>query len=268
MVAATALLEPGSRVRVRFGAGTRPPGAELALRHWLESQLAGAERAAAMIRPFADGEFGRGAEAPSPAHLAAANRLLGGLRRLLREGVTAEREAVAAALADPSPAHLDRVGRLEESYAATVAASEKVWQFYRDIFGQRQTRIAPRLLACDRIGLDCYQAVYQGLGKARSIPAPAPFAYMESGRGPATYRRDILLSKIARLPNPFPLIKLPYHRLVAPWTLGAVPHEIGHNLQSDLDLWREIPGRIPEDLRRAGISTEVARIWARWHKEM
>ena len=36
--------------------------------------------------------------------------------------------------------------------------------------------------------------------------------------------------------NPFPLVQLPYHRLVNPWTLGAVMHEVSHNLQTDLGL--------------------------------
>jgi hypothetical protein len=59
---------------------------------------------------------------------------------------------------------------------------------------------------------------------------------MESGTGPATFRRGVAMRKLLSLPNPFPLVKLPYSRLVTPWTLGAIPHEIGHNLQSDLSL--------------------------------
>src|SRR5262249_33309653 len=97
------------------------------------------------------------------------------------------------------------------------------------------------LWSCDRIALDCYRATYTGLGRARSVPAPPPFSYMRPGFAPATFRRGIPLTRLGRQLNPFPLIQLPYHRLVNPWTLGAVLHEVSHNLQSDLGLARHIP---------------------------
>jgi hypothetical protein len=64
------------------------------------------------------------------------------------------------------------------------------------------------------------------------------------------------------------VIQLPYHRLVNPWTLGAVHHEVSHNLQSDLDLWQEVPRRIHRRLQQNGIDPMVASTWTRWHKEI
>jgi hypothetical protein len=86
--------------------------------------------------------------------------------------------------------------------------------------------------------------------------------------GPATFRRGVVLTKLGRRPNPFPLVKLPYHRLVCPWTLGAIPHEIGHNLQSDLGLWRKVPAQIDKELAGAGAPATIRRVWGRWHKEI
>ena len=81
---------------------------------------------------------------------------------------------------------------------------------------------------------------------------------MRTGFAPATFRRGVRLARIGRLPNPFPLVQLPYHRLVNPWTLGAVLHEVSHNLQNDLGLQRTIPVTIGRELLAEGCSSSVA----------
>src|SRR5204862_6780420 len=135
-------------------------------------------------------------------------------------------------------------------------------------FGQRQSEVAPWLLAADRIALDCYQISFMRLGVARSIPAPPPFSYMRTGFSPATFRRGIPLQRLGQQLNPFPLIQLPYHRLVNPWTLGAVLHEVSHNLQSDLQLSRKTPRNISTRLLGAGHGGFVASVCERWNREL
>jgi hypothetical protein len=68
--------------------------------------------------------------------------------------------------------------------------------------------------------------------------------------------------------NPFPLIQLPYHRLVNPWTLAAVLHEVSHNLQTELGLSRRVPRRMASVLLKAGLPKSVAAVWTRWNREM
>lgn len=267
-MAQTALqARPGDVVRVGFGRPAPAPTGSDTLSRWLHAQAINGGRAALLIRPFRKHEFGGSAAAPSPAHLLAANALMARLRRLVVDTAVRQREASRAAIAEPDWPALARATRVKDEVGAAVSATEKVWQFYWDIFNQRQTVLAEKLLAADRVALDCYQYTYGGLGKARSIPTPAPFAYLESGLGPATFRRGVLMTRLGRLPNPFPLVKLPYHRLVCPWTLGAIPHEVAHNLQSDLGLWNAVPKVIYRNLRKAGIEPALARIWMRWHKE-
>jgi hypothetical protein len=91
---------------------------------------------------------------------------------------------------------------------------------------------------------------------------------MATGFTPATYRRGVPLTRLGRRANPFPIVQLPYHRLVNPWTLGACHHEIAHNIQSDLGLWEEVPRRIHQRLLAQGVPPPVAAIWARWNKEI
>ena len=238
------------------------------LEPWLRAQAVNVTRHAAALRPFKRGEFGGGPAAPSEAHLQVVNDLLGRLRAELI-AMTRKVTAVAkAATEDPSRPKLQRLSALKDHAHTWVRAIEKIWDFYFELFGQRQGAYADWLLSCDRIALDCYQSAFLGLGKAKSVPAPPPFSYMRTGFSPATYRRGIPLSKLGHQLNPFPLIQIPYHRLVNPWTLGAMLHEVSHNLQNDLGIAKAIPREIARRLLAAGVGRDVAAVWTRWNREI
>ncbi len=235
---------------------------------WLRAQAINVTRHAAALRPFKADEFGAGAEAPTAGHIEAVNKLIVGLRRGLLSMSARVSKAAGATAGEPSSARLQDLMRKKARAHQWVRAIEKIWDFYFELFGQRQTRYAKWLLSCDRIGLDCYRASYLGLAIARPIPAPPPFSYMATGFSPATFRRGIPLKRLGKQLNPFPLIQLPYHRLVNPWTLGAVLHEVSHNLQNDLGLSKDIPRTVGLKLLRAGASRQVAQTWVRWNREM
>jgi hypothetical protein len=266
-----AILEIPAQPRPETKAHGRPVPARTSstgsLQTWLRSQAVNAMRHAAALRPFGKDEFGAGPESPSDAHVEVVNDLINDLRRRLL-GVSRQVSASAAiAIQETSAENLRLLGDRKEQAHNWVRHIEDVWKFYFELFGQRQSRFGPHLLACDRIALDCYQYVYTGLGRAKPIPSPAPFCYMETGFSPATFRRGVRLTRLGRRANPFPLIQLPHHRLVNPWTLGAVLHESAHNLQSDLGLWQVMPLRVARRLLEAKLPHAVVRVWARWHKE-
>jgi hypothetical protein len=235
---------------------------------WLRAQSINVTRHAAALRPFRREEFGTGASAPSEGHIQAVNGLIGSLRRNLLKVTKQVTGAVASAAQEPTPARLQAALDRKESAHRLVQATERIWDFYFELFGQRQGQYADWLLSCDRIALDCYRVAYTGLGTARSVPAPPPFCYMRTGFAPATYRRGIPLRRLGKQLNPFPLVQLPYHRLVNPWTLAAVLHEVCHNLQGDLGLTRDVPRNIASRLLRANCGRFVASVWARWNREM
>jgi len=235
---------------------------------WLRAQSINVTRHAAALRPFKAEEFGSGAEAPTAGHIQAVNQLITGLRSGLLAMSQKVSKHTRATLEQPETRRLQHLMRHKAQAHQWVRAIEKIWDFYFELFGQRQTRYSKWLLSCDRIGLDCYRASYLGLAVARPIPAPPPFAYMATGFSPATFRRGIPLKRLGKQLNPFPLIQLPYHRLVNPWTLGAVLHEISHNLQNDLGLSKDIPRTVGLKLLRAGASKQVTRTWVRWNREM
>jgi hypothetical protein len=238
------------------------------LLHWVNTQGLNVTRHAAALRPFQRDEFGTVAAAPTAGHIQAVNKLISGLRRGLLAMTGKVNEIARMAERKPGTSRLQLLVSRKEKAHNWVQGIEKIWDFYFELFGQRQTRYANWLLSCDRIALDCYRVAYLGLGVARSIPAPPPFSYMRTGFAPATFRRAIPLTRLGKQLNPFPLVQLPYHRLVNPWTLGAVLHEISHNLQSDLGLSKDIPRQIALRMLRAGMGKEVASIWTRWNREM
>jgi len=238
------------------------------LQPWVRAQSLNVLRHAAALRPFRRDEFGTTAAAPTEGHIQAVNHLVTSLRRGLIAMAHTVASAVKAATREPTTARLQQVVQRKHRAHDWVQAIERIWDFYFELFGQRQSRYGDWLLSCDRIALDVYQVVYTGLGTARSVPAPPPFCYMRTGFAPATFRRGIPLSHLGRQLNPFPLIQLPYHRLINPWTLGAMLHETSHNLQSDLGLSRDIPKQVALRLLRAGLGRSVALVWTRWNREM
>src|SRR5580658_1776764 len=258
-----------TRVQLTPRRRSRAPGASSSLMlPWLRAQSINVNRHAAALRPFRPEEFGTGAEAPTAGHLQVVNKLITGLRRGLLEMSGKVRKSTLATSQEPTTPRLQELMRSKAHAHHWVRGIEKIWDFYFELFGQRQTRYAKWLLSCDRIGLDCYRASYTGLGVARPIPAPPPFSYMATGFSPATFRRGIPLKKLGKQLNPFPLVQLPYTRLVNPWTLGAVLHETSHNLQNDLGLHKDVPRKVGLRLLRAGASRRVARTWVRWNREM
>jgi hypothetical protein len=245
---------------------SRPPKRVLA--PWLRTQSINLTRHAAALRPFRRAEFGAGPAIPSEGHIQAVNALIGVLRGGLLKMSNRVSKAASAAQAEPSAELLLETMRRKDHAQQWVQGIERIWDFYFELFGQRQGAYADWLLSCDRVALDCYQAAYTGIGKARPIPAPPPFCYMRTGFAPATFRRGIPLRRLGKQLNPFPLVQLPYHRMVNPWTLGAMLHETSHNLQSDLGLSRDIPRAITAALIEAEIPKNVATIWTRWNREM
>ncbi len=238
------------------------------LDNWLAIQAVNIARHAAALRPFRTDEFGTSAAAPSEAHIEAVNRFVAGLRERLTERARWVEAAASAARRAPSEAGLTRLLERKQAIGADVLFVEGIWDFYYDLFIQRLSSFGERLRAVDRIGANCYEDLYIGLGSARPTPRLLPFSYANSGFSPLTYRRGVPLRRLGQHPNLFPLIMLPQHRLDNVWALSSVLHEVAHNLQADLGLWDVMPVRIVRRLVAGGVAQPAAGVWARWHKEM
>jgi hypothetical protein len=255
--AATPVVRPGA-----------PRGRQDVLPVYLSGQALNVRRHLNALRDFRRDEFGAQPARPSEGHVQAVNALLGTLRGPLQTVVERLDRASDAAQARPSATRVGLAMELKTRAHDLVRATERVWDFYFELFGQRQSAFGDWLDACDRITLDCYQHVFMHLGNERSIPSPPPFCYMRTGFSPATFRRGVPLRRLGRQLNPFPLVQLPYHRLVNPWTMGAILHEVSHNLQNELQLEQAVPSSIGRRLRAAGLPGPVTAVWVRWNREI
>ena len=266
MATAAPVAPPAVSHRQR-GAKRQTSATQPVLTPWIRAQALNLARHARALRDFRREEFGHGPEAPTEGHVQAVNRTLARLRVGLMGRARRMIHLAANARREPSSDRLTALVTHKHHAHDWVKGIEKIWDFYFELFGQRQSPFGLWLLSTDRIALDCYQVTYLGIGNERSVPAPPPFCYMRTGFGPATYKRGIKLRQLGQQYNPFPLIQLPYHRMVNPWTLGAVLHEVSHNTQTDLGLARAVPLAIARALLRAGLGKRVARVWVRWNRE-
>src|SRR5438876_8853042 len=239
------------------------------LDNWLTIQGINLDRHARSLRPFTKDEFGTGPAAPGEEHIKAVNRFIDGLRIKLDEMMRWVGAAASTAKREPTSERLRVLLERKEVASNRVLYVEGIWDYYFDLFVQRLSNFSERLLSVDRICANCYEDLYVSICAAQPTPSLLPFSYAISGFSPATYRRGVPLPRLSYNKNLFPLIMLPQHRLDNVWALSSVLHEVSHNLQADLGLWDEMPGHIYQRLSGEGrIAPRVARVWARWHKEM
>src|SRR6476619_5916929 len=104
---------------------------------WVNEQSINVSRHAAALRPFADGEFGTGAAAPSRAHVQAVNDLFRGLRADLLQRAEQVSARSKGAERHANTATLERLLLSKDAAHNQVRAIERVWDFYFELFGQR-----------------------------------------------------------------------------------------------------------------------------------
>src|SRR5436305_7555813 len=171
----TIRVEPRPAGRSRIVSGAAPE-----LLPWLRAHSINVSRHAAALRPFKRDEFGPGQGAPSEGHIQVVNELITKLRRGLLKMSKNVHDSIAAASEDPRSHRLQRVVSHKDSAHRWVQGIAKIWDFYFELFAQRQGRYGDWLLSCDRIAMDCSPAAYTNLRAARSVPAPPPCSYTKT----------------------------------------------------------------------------------------
>ncbi len=201
--------------------------------------------------------------APSAAHFAAANARLQEIDRSVRRALESLSEELRGAELR-SREVLNRSALLERE----IDRARRAFGLFFDVFSQRGTRFAPALAACDVIATDCFQVIRRAAPGLLDSPLLKPLTYLEHSFSPAIFRRGVVLRRLLGEQNPFPLIRVPYERVEAPWGMGVILHEIGHSLQADLGIWQETQAALQR--RVLGITGDpwLTRLWGRWHKEI
>src|SRR5689334_4797006 len=118
---------------------------------WVRAQVLNLRRHAAALGPFRRAEFEAGRATVSEGHVQATNELIASLRRELLAMSDQVAHAARDAQASGSTPDLQRVLVLKERAHHWVRAIERIWDFYFELFTQRQSQFGPWLLSCDRI---------------------------------------------------------------------------------------------------------------------
>lgn len=159
--------------------------------------------------------------------------------------------------------------------ANEIVGTHDLWRIFRYIFGQLQDeRMGPLLDAANRVASDCYLA---WLNRARQWQLISenqfrepPLVYLEAVYSPATASRGTEVQALGfpvrrygkhRLP--IPIVLLPFDQVGLIWLLCTLHHEVGHNLDQDLELGDELT----ESLETT-VSVERREVWQGWSAEV
>jgi hypothetical protein len=166
-----------------------------------------------------------------------------------------------------------------------IVRMERVWLYYREKFDQRdQASGLGRLLkAADEVVWSCYKQVFvrKDLLPQDTQIGPAPLSFVAPEYSPATWEADKVsppelrgFNRIEGLESflqtlPVPILSLPPWCLAAPWWLVFIAHEVGHNIQRELNLIAPFETTLERVCLKQGRPPEPdTRLWKRWSKEV
>jgi hypothetical protein len=159
--------------------------------------------------------------------------------------------------------------------ANEIVGTHDLWRIFRYIFSQLlDERLGSLLDAANRVAADCYIA---WLNRARQWHLISenefrepPLVYLEAVRSPATANRGMEVQALGfpvrrygELRLPIPLVLLPFDQVGLIWLTCTLHHEVGHNLDQDLQLGDELAAHL-----EATVPAERRQVWTRWSAEI
>jgi hypothetical protein len=181
-------------------------------------------------------------------------------------------ESLPAAL---GPALADAyLGLIEE-----LTGAGEIWQLFRLALAQRRDPpLAPLLDAADLVAADCYRAClgqasnWQAIGPERRAP---PLVLLEAtttpvtaGRGEAFATLGFPMRRYRDLRLPLPIVLLPADHAPCFWLFCSIHHEVGHSVDQDLGLSKELKQRLLTYLDEQGIPADRRDRWWSWTAEI
>jgi hypothetical protein len=173
----------------------------------------------------------------------------------------------------------DEFGRKRAYFESELNGAHGVAAVFRYMLAQRADREAQgRVLdVADRVAADCYrpaieQAQAWGLLEQHTFREP-PLTYFHTAASALALTRRNTLAMVglkleghSELKLPIPVIALPFHQAVAPWSFCGIYHEAGHLLDQDLGLRDGLEPRLRAKLG-AGDATRTEQ-WVFWLPEL
>jgi len=160
----------------------------------------------------------------------------------------------------------------------SVIKSQKAWDFFRDKFDLRHSpNHKEPLWVADTIAWDCHRPVMDrasqfGIIESNKLREP-PLVYCTAAYSPATWVRgkrpnDGRVYDLGESLLPIPVIEIPWDHLGSAWEYLALHHEVGHDIEADLQLRPVLINSLQETLSQAGVPIPRIRTWLKWEGEI
>jgi hypothetical protein len=155
--------------------------------------------------------------------------------------------------------------KLNASFGELELETSRAYTFfdtYMDVLTQRRAEgLGPLLRGCDVLAWDSLYRDHPAL----AIIEP-PLVCCDRGFGASTRRESVRLPW--NVPNPMPLIYIPYSRLKEKYNLTSIYHEAGHEALVRLGLVHVLPKVFRQALHRERRSAVLQDLWALWSSEI
>jgi len=161
-----------------------------------------------------------------------------------------------------------------------IAGVNDLWSIFRHIITQHQDRLfRPLLDTADLVAADCYltclnQARNWSLLKEQEYREP-PLVYLQAEISPATSSRGSRVESLGfplhhyrDMRLPIPIVVLPFDHAGSLWLFCSLHHEVGHNLDQDLNLRSELKRQITRRLQTENVPYERLVVWQQWVGEV
>jgi hypothetical protein len=150
------------------------------------------------------------------------------------------------------------LGELELDMSTTFS----FFDTYMDVLTQRHSPRLGRLLAgCDVLAWDAVHKDHPAL-----LIVEPPLVYCDRGFGASTLREGVRLRH--GIPNPMPLVQIPYSRLHEKCNLTSILHEVGHEAMVRLGFVSVLPDVFRTALERTGAPAQVREYFPIWSSEI
>ena len=198
--------------------------------------------------------------------------------KIMLEGLQEKQEELLPQLSPALPP-----GQFAEVYWRLVnqtAGINDLWSIFRHIIAQHQDKLLKPLLdAADLVAANCYltclqQARTWGLLEEEQFREP-PLVYLEAEVSPATASRGMRVEALGfplrhyrDMRLPIPIVVLPFDHAGSLWLFCSLHHEVGHNLDQDLKLRRELKQLLTKRLQAENVPRERLAMWQQWAGEV
>lgn len=179
---------------------------------------------------------------------------------------------------------LDPSGDVETFKAGTlkliksIIRAQKAWDFFRDKLDLRYSpNVKAPLWVADTIAWNCHRPVLDMAVQFKLIESTylrePPLVYCTAEYSPATWVRgsrpnDGRAYDLGESKLPIPVIELPWDHLGNAWEYLALHHEVGHDIEADLNLRPVLQQSLQQILSAAGVPSARTKIWLAWEGEV